>query len=109
MQVALKQIFVPPGQQLLVKDVFWQMYENILEELGEKRAARINYSQEILEIMTPLLGHEVNKVIIGDDRDIAQKIKFVCSILSHKTVSTLRYMGRVQKLVQRDRLLVLLD
>lgn len=66
MQVALKQIVVPPGQQLLVKDVSWQMYENILEELGEKRAARINYFQEILEIMTPLPEHEVSKVIIGD-------------------------------------------
>ncbi len=66
MQVALKQIIVPPGQQLLVKDVSWQMYENILEELGEKRAARINYSQQILEIMTPLPGHEISKVIIGD-------------------------------------------
>lgn len=30
MQVALKQIVVPSGQQLLVKDVSWQMYENIL-------------------------------------------------------------------------------
>lgn len=32
MQVALKQIVVPPGQQLLVNDVSWQMYEKILEE-----------------------------------------------------------------------------
>lgn len=66
MQVALKQLVVPPGQQLLLKDVSWQMYENILEELGEKRSARINYFQGILEIMTPLPEHEDDKVIIGD-------------------------------------------
>lgn len=66
MLLELNQLVVQPGQQLLLKDVSWQMYENILEELGEKRAARINYSQEILEIMTPLPEHEDDKVIIGD-------------------------------------------
>lgn len=66
MQLALKQVVVPPGQQLLLKDVSWQMYEGILEELGERRASRVNYFQGTLEIMTPLPVHEVGKVIIGD-------------------------------------------
>lgn len=66
MLLELNQLVVQPGQQLLLKDVSWQMYENILEELGEKRAARINYSQGLLEIMTPLPEHEDDKVIIGD-------------------------------------------
>ena len=66
MLLELNQLVVKPGQQLLLKNVSWQMYENILEELGEKRAAKINYSQEILEITTPLPEHEDNKVIIGD-------------------------------------------
>jgi len=66
MQIALSQFVVNPGQQLLIKDVSWQMYENILEELGERRSAKISYSQGILEIMTPLPEHEVGKVIIGD-------------------------------------------
>ncbi|PPT11261.1 Flavodoxin reductases (ferredoxin-NADPH reductases) family 1 [Geitlerinema sp. FC II] len=55
-----------PGQQLVMTDVTWQMYERILEEFGEKRSARINYSQGLLEIMVPLPEHEVSKVIIGD-------------------------------------------
>ena len=66
MLLQLNQIIVPPGQQLLLKNASWQMYENILAELGERRAARINYYQGMLEILLPLPEHEVNKVMIGD-------------------------------------------
>ncbi|MDZ4870890.1 MAG: hypothetical protein CLLPBCKN_000278 [Chroococcidiopsis cubana SAG 39.79] len=66
MLLELNQIIVPPGQQLLLKNVSWQMYENILSELGEGRAARINYYQGMLEIVTPLPEHEIGKVMIGD-------------------------------------------
>lgn len=66
MQMELKQLIVPPGNQVLLKDVSWQMYEKILEELGEERGTRIAYSQGILEIMTPLFEHEDDKEIIGD-------------------------------------------
>ena len=34
--------------------------------MGGKRAARIAYERETLEIMTPLPEHEVDKVLIGD-------------------------------------------
>ena len=66
MQVQLKQIIVPPGQQLLMTDVGWQMYEQLLEEYGEKRGSRINYSYGVLEIMVPLPEHEDDKVIISN-------------------------------------------
>lgn len=66
MQLELNQLIVPPGHQLLLKDVSWQMFEKILEELGETRAARVSYSKGMLEIMTPLAEHEDDKVIIGD-------------------------------------------
>ncbi|HEY9905104.1 MAG TPA: Uma2 family endonuclease [Candidatus Sericytochromatia bacterium] len=66
MQLELNQLIVPPGHQLLLKDVSWQMFEKILEELGETRAARVSYSKGMLEIMTPLPEHEADKVIIGD-------------------------------------------
>jgi len=66
MQVALRQLVVPTGQQLLIRDVSWQMYEDILVELGERRGTRINYSQGMLEIMAPLPEHEDDKAIIGD-------------------------------------------
>lgn len=66
MQVQLEQIVVPPGQQLIMTDVSWLMYEQLLEEFGEKRGSRINYSEGVLEIMVPLPEHEDDKVIIAD-------------------------------------------
>lgn len=66
MQLELNQLIVPPGHQLLLRDVSWQMFEKILDELGEARAARISYSKGMLEIMTPLPEHEDDKVMIGD-------------------------------------------
>jgi Uma2 family endonuclease len=62
----LRQIDVPQGQRVLLHDINWQEFEEILEELGEKRATRIAYSKGILEIRMPLPEHEVNKEIIGD-------------------------------------------
>jgi Uma2 family endonuclease len=62
----LKQIVVSPGQQVLLKNISWQMYKNIVAELGENRSSRVSYSQGVLEIIAPLPEHEVSKVIIGD-------------------------------------------
>ena len=66
MLLPLEQIIVPPGHQLLLKNVSWQQFQDILESLGESRSARLSYSQGMLEIMTPLPEHEDDKVIIGD-------------------------------------------
>ena len=66
MQLTLEQIIVQPGQQLLLKNISWQQFETILDELGESRAARLSYSNGWLEIMVPLPEHEKNKEIIGD-------------------------------------------
>ncbi len=66
MLLELKRFSVPLGQKLLLKDVTWQEFESILQELGEHRNSRIAYDQGKLEIMTPLPEHEVNKVFVGD-------------------------------------------
>ncbi|QSJ18920.1 Uma2 family endonuclease [Nostoc sp. UHCC 0702] len=66
MLVKLQQIIIKPGQQMLLKDISWQQLENILEEMGERRAARISYSHGWLEIMVPLAEHEKDKELIGD-------------------------------------------
>jgi Uma2 family endonuclease len=66
MLLELKRWVVPPGHQVLLQDVSWLELEQILEELGEHRAARISYSSGVLEIMTPLPEHEDDKVIISD-------------------------------------------
>jgi Uma2 family endonuclease len=66
MLLELQQIIVNPGQQMLLKDISWQKLENILEEMGERRAARISYSDGWLEIMVPLPEHEKDKELLGD-------------------------------------------
>jgi Uma2 family endonuclease len=66
MLLELQQIIVNPGQQMLLKDISWQQLENILAEMGERRAARISYSDGWLEIMVPLPEHEKDKEIFGE-------------------------------------------
>ena len=59
----LLSINVPPGQRVLLRDVTWQEFETILDEIAEHRAARIAYDRGILEIMAPLPEHEDDKEI----------------------------------------------
>ena len=66
MQLTFNQIIIPPGRNLLLKDIDWSTLEKLLEELGETRAARISYSRGMLEVMVPLAEHEDGKEIIGD-------------------------------------------
>ncbi|MBG1265686.1 Uma2 family endonuclease [Nostoc sp. WHI] len=62
----LRQIRVSPGERIILEDVSWQVFEAILDELGEHRGSRVAYSQGTLEIMAPLPEHERGKVIIGN-------------------------------------------
>jgi Uma2 family endonuclease len=62
----LRQLMVYPGQRVQFQDVLWPEFEAILDELGEKRASRIAYSDGVLEIRMPLPEHEKAKVLIGD-------------------------------------------
>ncbi len=66
MLLQLNQLIVPPGHQLLIKNISFAIYQHILAELGENRNSRISYDQGVLEIMVPLPEHEIGKVIIGD-------------------------------------------
>jgi Uma2 family endonuclease len=66
MLLNIKRIDVPPGQRVLLRDVTWQEFETILDELGEHRASRIAYDRGVLEIMAPLPEHEFGKEIISD-------------------------------------------
>lgn len=64
MLLALEQINVLQGQTLVINDVDWKQFEQILEELGEKRNSKIAYYNHTLEIMIPLPEHESDKVLI---------------------------------------------
>ena len=62
----LRQLVVHPGQRIQLQEVNWNDFVAILDELGDKRACRIAYSDGILEIRMPLPKHEKAKVLIGD-------------------------------------------
>jgi Uma2 family endonuclease len=66
MLLELRRLDVPPGQRLLLREVTWEEFEAIVEELGDHRGARLAYGDGVLEIMTPLPEHEGNKEIISD-------------------------------------------
>jgi Uma2 family endonuclease len=66
MLLELRRFEIPPGQRLLVRDVTWEEFETIVEELGEHRGARLAYAHGVLEIMAPLPEHEGDKEIISD-------------------------------------------
>ena len=62
----LEQLDIPPGNTVQLRDISWQMFENILEALGEGYAVRLAYDNGILEFKMPLPGHEDDKEMIGD-------------------------------------------
>ena len=66
MLLELKRFEILPGERILLKEVTWDEFEQILQELAENRASKIAYHYHILEIMTPLPEHESNKEIISD-------------------------------------------
>jgi hypothetical protein len=62
----VSQMQLAPGSAVTIPNVNWQEFESILAELGEKRAARLAYSQGTLEIRVPLPEHEKPQDIISD-------------------------------------------
>lgn len=62
----ISQIQLAPGSVATIPHVSWQEFESILQEMGEKRAARMVYSQGTLEIVVPLPEHEKPKDLISD-------------------------------------------
>lgn len=62
----VSQIKLAPGSVVTIPNVSWSEFESILQELGEKRSARVAYSNATLEIMVPLPEHEIPKDLISD-------------------------------------------
>ncbi|MFN6455772.1 MAG: Uma2 family endonuclease [Nostoc sp. EfeVER01] len=54
------------ADRVVLYNISWQKFENLLVDLGESRSARIAYDDGTLEIMTSLPEHEYYKEIIGD-------------------------------------------
>jgi Uma2 family endonuclease len=62
-------------ERILLNNISWEQFENILENLGQTRGSRVAYYDGTLEIMTPLSEHEYFKEAIGDAiKDMAEGI-----------------------------------
>ncbi|MEC4805713.1 MAG: Uma2 family endonuclease [Jaaginema sp. PMC 1079.18] len=53
------------ADRVVLHNISWQQFENLLVDLGESRAARVAYHDGSLEIMTPLPEHEYYKEAIS--------------------------------------------
>jgi len=60
-QIPIQRIQVPPGQRVVLRDVSWEEFEAILQELGDRGIARVAYYDGLLEIMSPSPEHEYFK------------------------------------------------
>ncbi|MEL6136211.1 MAG: Uma2 family endonuclease [Cyanobacteria bacterium J06628_6] len=55
-----------PVTHVCLRGLSWQMYQALVNDVGDGRAWRIAYSQGVLEIRMPLTEHEEPKEILGD-------------------------------------------
>jgi Uma2 family endonuclease len=63
------------ADRVVLYNLSWEQFENLLTDLGDHRAARIAYDNGTLEIMTPLPEHEYFKEAIGDAvKDMADEL-----------------------------------
>jgi Uma2 family endonuclease len=62
----ISQIQLHPGSRITIPGVSWAKFEQILEQMGERRNTRIAYNYSTLEIMAPLPEHERCKVLLAD-------------------------------------------
>jgi Uma2 family endonuclease len=84
--IQLRQLTVPPGHRIILHNISWQEFEEILTELGENRASRLAYYQGNLEIKMPLPKHEIAKVIIGDlVKIILEELEIDCECFGSTT------------------------
>ncbi|WP_299410310.1 Uma2 family endonuclease [Acaryochloris sp. IP29b_bin.148] len=63
--VQIQQIEIPPGHRTLFRNLNWQAFEGILQDLGEQRTTRVAYAIGTLEIRMPSPEHERVKVLLA--------------------------------------------
>lgn len=64
--IEINRIHVSPGHSVLLSNVNWYEFEEILIDLGEHRASLLAFDRGTLEIMVPLPEHEYFKSALGD-------------------------------------------
>jgi Uma2 family endonuclease len=69
-------LIMQKADRVVLQNISWLQFENLLKDLGDHRAARLAYDQGTLEIMSPLPEHEYYKEVIGIAvQDIAEELE----------------------------------
>jgi len=77
---------LPAGGTLILTDVPWEEYEQLLADLGDSYSARITYDNGRLEIMSPSFKHENYSVVAAQiARMIADEMDIVLESLGSTT------------------------
>lgn len=63
--MTISTTFSPTETNLTLQGIRWETYQALLQDLAETSRKRLTYDREILEIMTPLPEHEINKRFLG--------------------------------------------
>ena len=93
---------VRQADRVVLHHISWEQFERLLEDLGDRRAARIAYDNGTLEngtlengtleISTPLIAHEYFKdVISGAVKDIAEELE-----LDYESYGSTTWRKRIQ-------------
>ncbi len=85
------------ANRVLLHNLSWQQFENLLLDLGDSRAARVAYEDGTLEIMTPLPEHEFyNEAISILIEDIAETLEIDYECLGSSTWKREKYLAGVE-------------
>jgi Uma2 family endonuclease len=85
------------ADRVMLYNISWQQFENLLQDLGENRAARVAYDDGNLEIMTPLPEHEYYKKVISTAvEDIAEELNLDYESLGSTTWKQERKMAGIE-------------
>jgi Uma2 family endonuclease len=57
---------LPPASTLVLNDVSWQEYEDLLAKVGEAKGMRISFAEGVMQVMTLSIEHEGVAAFIQD-------------------------------------------
>jgi len=61
----MTQTLLKPENSTLLMGIRWETYQALLLDLAENPSKKLTYDRGLLEIMTPLPEHEINKGFLG--------------------------------------------
>jgi Uma2 family endonuclease len=61
----MSTVQAPAAQHLLLHDIDWRTYTRLLHVFAEHRSIRLTYDRGALEIMSPMLEHELPADLLG--------------------------------------------